>query len=101
MKKATSVTTTAVLTYAQRLNQSAQEIEAQELGFQVEEGSQQLQADVLATRKLIAALGQKLNKAKSARPFNSANILNAQRDLEDQLDNLRRLEDLQTELFPA
>jgi hypothetical protein len=67
--------------------------------FQVEEAQQQLQADVLATKRSLASSKQSLLAAKSARPFNSQDVINAQLQIEGLEDGLKRLNGLLAELF--
>jgi hypothetical protein len=67
--------------------------------FQVEEAQQQLQADVLATKRSLASSRQSLLAAKSARPFNSQNVINQQLQIEGLEDGLNRLNGLLAELF--
>jgi hypothetical protein len=67
--------------------------------FQVEEAQQQLQADVLATKRSLAAENQQLLKAKTAYPFNSQSVINSQIKIDGYVDGLNRLNALLAELF--
>ena len=90
---------TEALKYKDLLQQSQQEKDAQQVEFQVEEALQQLQADVLATKRSLASSKQVLLAAKSARPFDSQAVINAQLQIEGLEDGLRRLNGLLEELF--
>ena len=87
------------LKYQQLLQQSQQEKDQQALEFQVEEAKQQLEADILATKRSLASSRQDLLKAKSAQPFDAQKIINIQIRVEGLEDGLSRLLDLMEELF--
>lgn len=70
-----------------------------EIQFQVEESEQQLQSDMIATRKSIAAKKRSLEIAKNAFPLNSKFIIDTQVELEGLEEGLKRLTALKTELF--
>ena len=88
-----------VLKYKDLLQQSQKEKDEQQVEFQVEEAQQQLQADVLATKRSLASSRQVLLAAKSARPFDSQAVINAQLQIEGLEDGLNRLNGLLAELF--
>lgn len=90
---------TKVLKYQDLLQQSQQEKDALQLEFQVEEAKQQLESDILATKRLLATKNQELLKAKSAQPFNAQRIIDVQIHIEGLEDGLSRLLDLMEELF--
>lgn len=90
---------TKPLKYQQLLQQSQQEKDQQALEFQVEEAKQQLEADILATKRSLAASKQDLLKAKSAQPFDAQKIINIQIRVEGLEDGLSRLLNLMEELF--
>ena len=85
--------------YKDLLQQSQQEKDAQQVEFQVEEAQQQLQADILATKRSLASSKQALLIAKSAQPFNSQKVIDHQLHIEGLEDGLRRLNGLLEELF--
>ena len=90
---------TKPLKYQDLLQQSQQEKDQQALEFQVEEARQQLEADILATKRSLAANKQDLLKAKSAQPFDAQKIIDIQIRVEGLEDGLSRLLDLMEELF--
>jgi len=81
------------------LQQSQQEKDTQQLEFQVEEAKQQLESDVLATKRLLAAKKQELLKPKSAQPFSAQRIIDVQIEIDGLEDGLSRLLNLMEELF--
>lgn len=90
---------TESLKYADLLGQSQSQKDAQELQFQVEESQQQLDADILSTKRNIASAKKNLLRVKSTYPLNSQNIVNAQIAVEEAEEGLKRLEALREELF--
>jgi multidrug efflux pump subunit AcrA (membrane-fusion protein) len=78
---------------------SQEQKDKQELQFKVEESEQQLAADILATKRSLAKANKELLQAKSAYPFDSKKIINAQLEVEGLEDGLSRLVNLQQELF--
>ena len=98
MKKETQLVAQQ-LKYRDLLQQSQKEKDEQQVEFQVEEAQQQLQADVLATKRSLASSKQVLQAAKSARPFDSQAVINAQLQIEGLEDGLNRLNGLLAELF--
>ena len=87
------------LKYLNLLQQSQTEKNEQEQEFQAEAAKQQLEADILATKRSLAISRQDLLKAKSAQPFNAQNIINVQIHIEGLEDGLDRLLTLMEELF--
>ena len=90
---------TQVSKYKDRLQKSQQEKETEEVSFQVEEAEQQLQSDILATKKSAASKAKELNRLKDTFPLDSDAIIAAQVELEGLKDGLKRLEALKEELF--
>lgn len=86
-------------TYKARLSMSKESREAQELEFQVEEAQQQLDADLLATRRDLKTAKQRLEQAKSAAPFSSGDILRAKKEVSSLEQGVKELEALKAELF--
>lgn len=91
------------MTYKKLLEQDPKSVQAENLEFQAQELSLQLQADVLATQKSIAQLVQRVKQAKSAAPSQSysVNVINAVVALRNMENGLKELLELQAELFPA
>lgn len=87
------------LKYKDLLLQSAQDKEAQEVEFRVEEMQQLLEADILATKRSLAGDRATLVRYKSQFPINPQNIVDAQIRIESLEDGLARLIALKQELF--
>ena len=85
--------------YEKLLKQSQAEKDTQEIQFQVEEVHQQLQSDILATKRELAKANRELFKAKSSYPFNAQKVIDAQMNIESFENGLQRLEALVEELF--
>lgn len=85
--------------YLNLLQQSQTEKNEQEQEFQAEAAKQQLEADILATKRSLAISRQDLLKAKSAQPFNAQRIIDVQIHIEGLEDGLDRLLNLMEELF--
>ena len=79
--------------------QSEQEKELVEVQYQAKEADLQLSADILATERSLATKEHELIAAMGAFPFNSANIISLQVDVEGLKDGLTRLNKLKTDLF--
>ena len=60
---------------------------------------QSLQADILATKRALAARKSDLARAKSSYPLNADKIIEFQIDIEGMEDGLKRLNALREELF--
>ena len=78
---------------------STDEINNQQVEFNVRQAKLQLQADILKTEQLISEGEAKLKLAKQTYPFESDRILDAQLELEAFQEGLKRLKELETELF--
>ena len=78
---------------------STEEINNQQVKFNVRQAKLQLQADILKTEQLISEGEAKLKLAKQTYPFDSASIVNSQLELEACQEGLKRLKELETELF--
>ena len=87
------------LKYLDLLRQSQTEKNEQEQEFQAEAAKQQLEADILATKRSLATSRQDLLKAKSAKVFDAQSIINVQLQIEGLEDGLDRLLTLMQELF--
>jgi hypothetical protein len=89
----------SLLKYAALIALSAESKAAEERDFINQESEQQLQSDILATRKDLSAKKRAVVSAKSAIPFNSQNIVTAQKAVEKAEEALGMLLSLQKELF--
>lgn len=85
--------------YQELRSRSHYQVEAEILGFQVEESQQQIDGDILATKRSLATARQELIKAESAYPFNSKNVVEAELKIEGYEAGLKRLEAIKTRLF--
>jgi archaellum component FlaC len=85
--------------YKDLLGQTQDQKDQQELQFRVEEGEHQLSADLLATRRSLAAAKADLLKTKGSYPLNTKNIVDSQLKVEGLEDGIKRLEALKAELF--
>jgi hypothetical protein len=75
--------------------ESSQEQDQQEQEFQVEQGKQQLSADLLATQQALLGANRKYNAALRAKPFNPSAIIEAKNEiaaLEAGIKDLKELE---------
>lgn len=72
---------------------------AEEVDFIVEESSQQIQADILATKKQIASCKREVEAAKGSIPFSPKKVIEKQVELEGYEKGLEMLVSLSTELF--
>lgn len=78
---------------------STEEINNQQVKFNVRRAKLQLQADILKTEQLISEGEVKLKLAKQTYPFDSERIIECQLNLEAYQEGLKRLKELETELF--
>ncbi len=78
---------------------STDEINNQQVEFNVRQAKLQLQADILKTEQLISEGEVKLKLAKQTYPFDSERIIDSQLELEAYQEGLKRLKELETELF--
>ena len=78
---------------------STEELNKQQVEFNVRQAKLQLQADILKTEQLISEVEAKLKLAKQTYPFNSERIIDSQLELEAYQEGLKRLKELETELF--
>ena len=78
---------------------STEEINKQQVEFNVRQAKLQLQADILSTEQLISEGEAKLKLAKQTYPFNSERIIDCQLKLEACQEGLKRLKELEIELF--
>jgi hypothetical protein len=78
---------------------SPDEMDNQQVEFNVRQAKLQLQADILKTEQLISEGEAKLKLAKQTYPFDSERIIDSQLELEAYQEGLKRLKELETELF--
>ena len=78
---------------------STDEINTQQVEFNVRQAKLQLQADILSTEQLISTGEAELKLAKQTYPFNSEHIIDCQLKLEACQEGLKRLKELEKELF--
>ena len=78
---------------------SPDEMDNQQVEFNVRQAKLQLQADILSTEQLISKEEAKLKLEKQTYPFNSERIIDSQLKLEAYQEGLKRLKELETELF--
>ena len=78
---------------------STEELNNQQVKFNVRQAKLQLQADILKTEQLISEGEAKLKLAKQTYPFDSERIIDSQLELEAYQEGLKRLKELETELF--
>lgn len=79
--------------------QSAEELNSEALLFEEGEAKLSLQSDILATKKSLSSKRRELTNAKKAFPFNSNLVIQLQVEVEGLEDGMKRLEELQKELF--
>ena len=89
------------MTYLERLQQSQEERDAQQLGFLNEENRLQIQSDLLETRRSVSAANRELDDMLRADKLNYSAIITKKSDIKALEDGITALEALQTELFPV
>lgn len=85
--------------YRKNLEKNEQEIELELLDFKEEEALQQINADILATKKSINRCKQAIMKAESEFPFSSEKIIKAELEKEGYEAGLKRLQSIKKRLF--
>ena len=85
--------------YKTLLSKSQEESDKEELGFKVEEGEQQLAADILNTRRSLSKAKREVLAVKGRFPLDSQSILDAEDDVTAIEQTIERLEGLKKELF--
>jgi hypothetical protein len=78
---------------------STEQLNNQQVEFNVRQAKLQLQADILKTEQLVSEGEAKLKLAKQTYPFDSERIIDSQLELEAYQEGLKRLKELETELF--
>lgn len=87
------------LSYQERLLQSQEEKDQQEVSSLVREADLNVQSDILQTEKSLAIKRRVLEAAKGEFPLNTQTIISLQVEVEALEDGLKRLEALRKELF--
>lgn len=87
------------MNYKALISQDDASKKVQDIEFAVEEASQQMQADILATKKQIATCKRELTQSKSAFPFSPKSVLEKQVELEGYEKGLEYLLKINEELF--
>jgi len=95
----TTATTRTRLKYKEMISQSELQIQEAELQHKVESAASQLQMDMSATRLAVSQAKQQLSKVMLQATFSSQAIINAQDKITDLENGLKRLEQLNKELF--
>ena len=85
--------------YATLISKSKDELDAEALELNVEEGKQNIDGDILATKRQIAAVKLKLKNAKSSIPLVPTDVVKIKQELEGYENGLKVLEELKEELF--
>jgi len=85
--------------YQERISQSQDQKNVQELSFKVEEAQHQLAADELATKKSLVQSKAQLEAAKACVPFDTQSVISLQLKVESLEDGLKRISALKEELF--
>lgn len=83
----------------QLYQESQTEAEQQELSYQVEQASIQLQSDILATKQSLAKAEREVKATIKKVPFSSKAIIDAKNNVKALEAGLKELEKLQKELF--
>ena len=85
------------INYAKKELLSAEELNQQELLYMVDEAKLQFDADVLNTKRALAAKKAELEEAKTSYPLDTQKIINLQIEVEAFQDGLNRLMELKKE----
>ena len=85
------------INYAKKELLSAEELNQQELSYMVDEAKLQFDADVLNTKRALAAKKAELEEDKTSYPIDTQKIINLQIDVEAYQDGLNRLMELKKE----
>ena len=85
------------INYAKKELLSAEELNQQEVSYMVDEAKLQFDADVLNTKRALAAKKAELEEAKTSYPIDTQKIINLQIDVEAYQDGLNRLMELKKE----
>ena len=83
--------------YAKKKLLSAEELNQQEVSYMVDEAKLQFDADILSTKRELAAKKAELEEAKTSYPLDTQKIINLQIEVEAYQDGLKRLQELKKE----
>lgn len=89
----------APVKYYDILKRSQEEVDLETLQHDNAEASIQMDRDILSAKAEITTRTKTLSAARGARPFNSANVLVAKRQLEKANKDFEDLTSLKTEMF--
>ena len=85
--------------YSTLINKTEVEINKEEKAFRVEEAEQQLNQDLLSTRRSLAILKRAVVSAKSAYPLDAQTIIRAEEEVEAKERAVSKLEGYLAEMF--
>jgi len=85
--------------YKDRIGQSQEQQDSQQIQFKEEEAKLSLDSRILATRQKIASAKLSLDTAKSKHPLDVDTIVKYQQEVEAYNDGIERLDKLKSELF--
>lgn len=85
------------INYAKKELLSAEDLNQQEVSYMVDEAKLQFDADILSTKRELAAKKAELEEAKTSYPLDTQKIINLQIEVEAYQDGLKRLEILKKE----
>lgn len=85
------------INYAKKELLSEEALNQQEVSYMVDEAKLQFDADILNTKRALAAKKAELEEAKTSYPLDTQKIINLQIEVEAYQDGLRRLTELKKE----
>ena len=88
-------------TYLELLKKDKGTQEDEQFGFQAEEAKQQLDVDLLATRKALSKAKRRVKELKGAVPLSVPAIVDALDEVAAYEKGLSAMTELQAELFPS
>lgn len=88
-----------VLKLRELYQMSQEEIDLEEMGFLIEEASQQVDADITATKKDLSSAKKQLKAALRANPINVSSIFDAEDQIEGYEAGLKRLSKFKEDRF--
>ena len=88
-------TQTTQLKLKELWSKSQEEVNQEELSFQLETAQLSLQSDILATRQSLAKAESKLKNTYLQKPFNASNIIAAKQEVNELTKGLEALKELE------
>jgi len=85
--------------YLDLIKQSEQEVELETLQHDNDAAAIQMDRDILSAKQTITEKSKELSALKKARPFNSVNVLVAQRQVKKAKEDLEELTAMKAEMF--